>query len=379
MFRRYADVMRGWTLPLGRWMGVELRVHTFFLLLLALSIAESGSVGGTSARGTGLWLALLAALVVREAARALTAAYNGMDLRGLLLLPIGGMMAFAHTSGGGDAKSQRAERALLVAGPIANFAAALVIAGLYRGASAQIDLLDKPLMTPLHLIRTLLWMQVVMGSMHLVPAYPLDAGRWLRAELARSKGAVTALKAASGLGMLMALMMIVAGILVFHSVWLAMAGFFVLMGGQMEEQGHVLQGLVDTVRMKDIMLTEYATLAASDTFEDAMQRSLHTLQEDFPVVRGNTLVGVISRSEVAGAMAHEGNGYVQGVMQRSYNVAKPDDTLGRVVRRMQSGGRAELLPVVEGGRVVGIVTLQNLRQSMGQYAEAERLRSRNSD
>jgi len=136
---------------------------------------------------------------------------------------------------------------------------------------------------------------------------------------------------------------------------------------------------VESVKMKDIMLTEYGMLSASDTFEDVMERAQHSLQEEFPVVRGNVLVGVVSRAGVAEAMARDGNGYVQGVMQREFAVARPEDTLGRVVRRMQGGSGASLLPVVEGGRVVGIVTMQNLRQSMGVYAETERLRSRSRE
>jgi len=234
--------------------------------------------------------------------------------------------------------------------------------------------LERPLMTPLHLIRSLLWLQVALGAIHLLPAYPLDAGRILRAELARTRGSAGAMRTASGLGMLLALGLIVAGL--FQSAWLMMAGFFVLMGAQMEEQGHVLQSVVDTVMMRDIMLTDFSMLSASDTFEDAMTKSVHTLQEDFPVVRGNSLVGVVSRAGILDALNSDGNGYVQGIMQHGFHAAQPEDTLGKVFRSMTVGRTLELVPVVEGSRVVGIVTLQNLKQSMGLFAETRRLRSK---
>ncbi len=148
----------------------------------------------------------------------------------------------------------------------------------------------------------------------------------------------------------------------------------------MEEQGHVLQSVVDTVMMRDIMLTDFSTLSASDTYEDAMTKSVHTLQEDFPVIRGNSLVGVVSRAEILDALQAEGNGYVQGIMQKGFQAAQPEDTLGKVFRAMTAGGTVgrtlELVPVVEGERVVGIVTLQNLKQSMGLFAETRRLRGR---
>jgi len=366
--------MRGWSIPLGKILGVEVRIHTFFLLLLGLSVAEASSVGASAGRGVALWFGLLLAIGVREIARATTAAYFGMELRGVLLLPIGGLFAFGTNTAHESASSRRAEKSIAVAGPLANLAFALLLAGLIYGATSQVNVLERPLMTPLHLIRSLLWLQVALGAIHLLPAYPLDAGRILRAELARTRGSAGAMRTASGLGMLLALGLIVAGL--FQSAWLMMAGFFVLMGAQMEEQGHVLQSVVDTVMMRDIMLTDFSTLSASDTFEDAMTKSVHTLQEDFPVVRGNSLVGVVSRAGILDALNSDGNGYVQGIMQRGFHAARPEDTLGKVFRSMTVGRTLELVPVVEGSRVVGIVTLQNLKQSMGLFAETRRLRSK---
>ncbi|MDR3735380.1 MAG: CBS domain-containing protein [Acidobacteriaceae bacterium] len=367
--------MRGWSFPLGRVLGVEVRIHTFFVLLLGLSIAESNAVGGSAMRGVALWLGLLLAIAVRETARALTAAYYGMDLRGVLLLPIGGLLAFSTGSRDDSASAQRAEKSIAMVGPAANFACALLIAGLIYGATSQLNVLERPLMTAMHLERSLLWLQVALGAIHLLPAYPLDAGRILRAELARTKGSAAATRTAGGVGMLLALALIAAGIVFFQSAWVVMAGFFVLMGGQMEEQGHVLQSVVDTVKMRDIMLTDFSTLSASDTFEDAVRRSVHTLQENFPVVRGNTVVGVVSRAGILDALNREGNGYVQGIMQRGFQAAQLDDTLGKVFRNMTTGPAMELVPVIDGKRVVGIVTLQNLKQSIGLFAETQRVRS----
>lgn len=368
--------MRGWSVPLGRILGVEIRIHTFFVLLLGLSIAEARSVGGSTSRGVAMWLVLLLAIGVREMARAITAAYFGMEVRGVLLLPIGGLFAFGTGTAAESASTRRAEKNIAIAGPVANFVFALLLAGLIYAATSQVNVLEHPLMTPLHLIRSLVWMQVALGAIHLLPAYPLDAGRILRAELARTRGSAKAMRAAGGLGMMLALGLIVAGMVLLQSAWVVMAGFFVLMGAQMEEQSHVLQSVVDTVMMRDIMLTDFSTLSASDTYEDAMTKSVHTLQEDFPVVRGNSIVGVVSRAGILDALNSEGNGYVQGIMQKGFQAARPEDTLGKVFRGMSGGRALELVPVVEGERVVGIVTLQNLKQSMGLFAETRRLRSR---
>jgi len=91
------------------------------------------------------------------------------------------------------------------------------------------------------------------------------------------------------------------------------------------------------------------------------------------VVRGANLVGVVSRQGIVEALRSEGNGYVQSIMSRAFQVAQPDDSLGAMIRRM-AGGKMSLVPVAESGRIVGIVTLQNLMHSMGMLAEHRRLK-----
>jgi predicted transcriptional regulator len=157
--------------------------------------------------------------------------------------------------------------------------------------------------------------------------------------------------------------------------WLATAGFFIFIGAQLEDQGALFQSVVDTVYMRDIMLTDFSLLSPSDTLEDALAKSIHSLQDDFPVVRGRNVVGVVSRQVISDALRAEGNGYVQGIMQRHFHVARADDSLGSTISRF-SGRGMSLVPVTDGERVVGIVTLQNLMHSMTQFAEKRKRHAR---
>src|SRR5208282_4311334 len=152
--------------------------------------------------------------------------------------------------------------------------------------------------------------------------------------------------AAAGLGQFIAIALIVAGLLV-PNMWLVMIGAFLMIGSHMEDQGLLLQTDVDAVRMRDVMLTQFSMLSASDTLEDALQRSVHTLQDVFPVVRGANLVGAVSRQGIVEALQADGNGYVQG---------------------------AQMVPVLEGDRIVGIITPQNLAHSMGLLNQRRKLR-----
>jgi CBS domain-containing protein/Zn-dependent protease len=351
-------------------MGVELRVHTFFLLLAVVCLGLSTSDGWL--RGIGLFLVLVVAVVVRETARLLVAAWLGLRLRALLVLPIGGLFAYANPESQEIANRGIGQFAIAFAGPVANCATAAAIALTLLGAGGDIRLFDQPWITSSYLLRSMVWMQAGLGLLHLLPAYPLDGGRLLRGEFARSHGIAPAGRAASGLGQVLALGAMLAGMLL-HSPWLIIAGFFIMIGAQIEDQGVFFQSVVDTVRMREVMLTDFATLSPSDTLADALGRCVHSLQEDFPVVRGPELVGIVSRQRIVDALRNDGNGYVQSVMSRAFQVARPEDTLGATIRRLTAGRGLSLIPVTDAGRVVGIVSVQNLMSSMTLLAEQRRI------
>jgi CBS domain-containing protein len=362
--------MRGWSIPFGRWMGVELRVHTFFLLLAVVCLGLAASDG--IMRGLGLFMVLVIALAVRETVRLVVAAWLGLRLRAILLLPIGGLFAYANPESQEMANQGVGQFAIAFAGPLANGAMALTLAATFLGAGGNVNMTSQPWISSAHLLRSMVWMQAGLGMLHLLPAYPLDCGRLIRGSFAREHGIAPAGRAATGLGQLLALAAMVGGMLL-HSPWLIIAGFFIMIGAQIEDQGVFFQSVVDTVRMREVMLTDFATLSPSDTLADALARCVHSLQEDFPVVRGPQLVGIVSRQRIVDALRSDGNGYVQSVMSRAFQVARPEDTLGTTIRRITAGRGLSLIPVTESGRVVGIVSVQNLMSSMTLLAEQRRL------
>ncbi|MBB6145800.1 Zn-dependent protease [Silvibacterium bohemicum] len=373
--------MRGWSFPLGKWFGVDLRIHTFFLLLLAFCLLSTSVAGVAAWRGFMLWMLLLMVVFVREIARLILAAYHGLQLRSVLLLPIGGLFSYANPESAERATGARLQLLLAVTGPIANLLFAGTIAGLIAGSAPGVPLLARPWITPTHLMRSTIWLSAMLGLLNLLPAYPLDAGRVLRGYLARTRGQAQATRAASGLGQGFGMLTMIAGLALLAlpntglaaglSPWLIMGGFFVFIGAQLEDQGVMFQSVVETVRMKDVMLTEFSTMSPSDTLADALYKAIHSLQDEFPVVRGANLVGVVSKQGILQALRSDGNGYVQSIMSRTFQVAEPEDSLGLMIRRI-AGGRMSLVPIADAGRIVGIVTWQNLSNSMGLLAEHRR-------
>jgi predicted transcriptional regulator/Zn-dependent protease len=397
--------MRGWSFPIGRYFGVEVRIHAFFLLLLALSIGVGSLAGSSNARILALWLLLLFAVLVREIARALAAAWYGLDLRGILLLPTGGLMTYATLDATERAAQPAMQRRMAVIGPIASIGFGLLLAAIVKAAAPGVDLTDRPWIEPSHLLRATVWLNILLGAINLLPAFPLDGGRVFGGYPATGKsddkpnpraagqpagagssgsglgagfGSRLSWGRSSGFGQIIAVALAIMG-LVLGNAWLAIMGAFVLIAAHMENQGLLIQSDVDSVRMRDVMLTQFSTLSASDTLEYALQRAVHTLQDVFPVVRGGNLVGAVSRQNIVEALAANGNSYVQGVMTRSFQTALPDDSLVKTLRRIMGERGAQLVPVMEGERIVGIVTPQNLSQSMGLLNQSRRMKQRTED
>lgn len=346
---------------------MEVRLHALWILFLFFSMTYAAFTGASASRGFALWLLMLGAVVVREVARSIAFAAAGADLTSLMLLPAGGIATFS--SKGPKGKDPAAKRAVALVGPLANFFAGITFALLLYMATNAINLFERPWVTPSHLLRALIWTQVLLGGLHLIPASPLDAGALLARSFAGLKDRVKAARAMAGISQVVSMGLVIAGISL-QNLWLMVMGAFLMVGSQMEAASALASDDTagDSVRMRDVMLTDFTTLSSADTLEQAWERSVHSLQDIFPVVRGPLLVGTVSRQTLASAL-REGNGYVQGVMSRTFPVARAEDSLAATLSRIGGGG-TQMVSIVEGAagdeaellgeRVLGIVTPQSL-------------------
>jgi len=250
----------------------------------------------------------------------------------------------------------------------------LTAAVLFAMGTAHTLRLTPPLVTPLNLVTSFFWINACLCAVNLLPAFPLDGGRMLRAILARHMDFRLATRRAVNLGQIFAGLFMLAGAAL-NIQMLMLIGFFIFIAAQMEERTVMFQTVVETVQMEDIMLTEFSILSPADTLADALDKAVHCLQDDFPVVSGGDLVGVITRQTIVDRLRAEGNGYVQGAMSRAFEIASRTESLGSAFRKLTSRGLS-LIPVVDQERLVGIVTLQHLMHSMGLLNESRRLRRR---
>jgi Zn-dependent protease/CBS domain-containing protein len=368
--------MRSWSISAGRIFGVDLRIHwTFFLLPLFVWYTEY-STHRTANEGRGLALVaiIFAAVLIHEFGHAWMARRSGVRPKSIILLPIGGITQLDDSQPAPDSKVLPWKRdiGIALAGPLASVLAALVAGVIISIVAPEIDLFIWPFMRSSNLPCSLVWANLYIAGFNLLPAYPMDGGRVLRALFSRHMDPVQATRRAVSIGQAFATMFILGGMLL-PNYWLTLVGLFLFIASQMEERSAVFQSVLEKVLLEDVMLTDFATLSPADTLEDALEKAVHSLQDDFPVIRGSDMVGVISKQKILEALRVEGNGYVQAVMNRIFDVAQKGESLASAFRKLTTRNLS-IIPVVEDQRLVGIVTLQNLMHSMTLLAESRKLR-----
>jgi Zn-dependent protease/CBS domain-containing protein len=375
--------MRSWSIPVGRLFGIEIRIHlTFFFLLIFLFFTEAATQDSSAAlRVLALVGIIFGSVILHELGHALVARGSGIPAKGIILLPIGGITILDEAHAIPDSiNGWKRDIRVAVAGPLVNLFIAGLSALVLLAAIPGFSLTARPLLHSSALLRSIVWSNLYLGLFNLLPAYPMDGGRALRAVFSRRVDMVLATQRAVRIGHVFSILMIMVGMLIssraetrWDGYWLMMIGFFLFAGAQLEERSAVFQSVLQSVRLEEVMLTDFATLSPADTLEDALEKAVHTLQDDFPVVRGSDMVGVISRQKILDALRSEGNGYVQAVMNRIFEVAAKQESLASAFRKL-SAHNLSIIPVVDEQQLVGIVTLQNLMHSMSLLAESRKLR-----
>jgi Zn-dependent protease/CBS domain-containing protein len=374
--------MRSWSIPIGRLFGVDVRIHlTFFILPMFIFWTDylAHKDNATGPRDLAIVGIILACVAAHECGHMLAARRMGLVPKAVILLPLTGVALYDEPR---TEKPQPAaplwvrEIRLALVGPLVSLALAGLAASVVIASGRGIELGKWPFLQATNLPKSVVWANLYLAAFNLMPAYPLDGGRVLRAFLSRTLDASTATRRAVSISNAIAMVLMLAGL--FSDSWLTMVGVIVFSAAQLEERALVFQSVLDNVRLEEVMLTDFATLSPADTLEDALEKAVHSLQDDFPVVRGSDMVGVISKQRILDALRAEGNGYVQAVMNKLFEVSLRQDTLGSAFRKL-TARNSSIIPVVEDQRLIGIVTLQNLMHSMALLAESRKLQREESE
>lgn len=351
-----------WSWKLGRVSGILIQVHWTFLILIAWVILVHASQGADVlevAGGVFLVLAVFGCVVLHELGHALTAKRFGINTRDITLLPIGGVARLERMP-----EEPWREFFVAAAGPAVN----VVIAGvLYAGLTftGALDRAGDVAVVGGNPVVQLMWLNVILVLFNLLPAFPMDGGRILRALLAVKLDYVRATRIAAALGQGAAIFFGFVGLFGFFGVvgpnpFLVFIAIFVYLGAQAEAQQVQQRFALEGVTAADAMMTRFRTLAPDNTLQDAVDELLAGAQQDFPVVDGHRVVGLLVRAELVKALKqHGGDLPVTAVMRRDCPVVMRDEGLHQALTRLRAA-RCSSLPVLSDGALIGLLTLENV-------------------
>lgn len=360
--------MRG-SLPLGRFFGIGVYVHWTFALLIAwLLFTNLAPAGGTLDRALGeivFVCTVFVCIVLHEFGHALMAKRFGVRTRDITILPIGGVARLERMP-----RKPIEEFLVAIAGPAVNVAIAAV---LWLGLAATNSLTPWPdpstegavaeSLSGLGFFGRLLLVNVLLVLFNLLPAFPMDGGRVLRALLAMKYDYTDATRIAAGVGQAMAVLFVIAGIFL-PSPWLLLIAVFVYLGAGAEAQDARTRSAFAGVRVADAMVTDFRAMDERATLADAVEALLSGSQPDFPVVSDGRVVGVLPRTELLRALTERSRSdAVSGVMRRDCLTVREADLLDDVLDRVRESG-CPMVPVLRDGRLVGLLTQDNMAELM---------------
>jgi Zn-dependent protease/CBS domain-containing protein len=298
-------------------------------------------------------LALFVCVVLHEFGHALMAARFGIRTRDITLLPIGGLARLERMP-----HDPLQELWVALAGPAVNVViAALLLAGL--SAAASWPRLDELGVARGGFFHRLMVVNVILVVFNLIPAFPMDGGRVLRAILALRMEYTRATRIAASIGQALALLFGLMGFLV-GNPFLMFIALFVWIGAAQEASMVETTASFAGVPVARAMITQFETLAPEDRLADAVEKILAGSQQDFPVVADGRVVGILTRQDLLVALARHGPQVpVAEVMQSRFETAEATEMLDTAFRRLQ-GCECHTLPVLHRGALVGLLTMDNL-------------------
>ena len=350
-----------WSFSIGRLFGSELRVHaTFFLLLLWVGLVAWADGGWPAAVENILFVgALFACVVAHEFGHALTARRYGIRTPDVTLLPIGGLARL-------EAMPEKPGQEILVAlaGPAVNvviWAALVLLLGAETWAASLEGLADPEA----SFLARLAAVNLFIAVFNLLPAFPMDGGRVLRAVLSIVTDRVQATRIAAYAGQALAFGLGLLGLVGGNPVLLLIA-FFVFIAAGAESNDVAMRDLARRMQARDAMITTFDSLSPEDTVGAAGKALIRTTQGEFPVLDGEgRLLGVLTRNAIFQESA-EGHATrpVTEVMQTDIPSVSLSTGLETVFDAMHRQNAPAVAVVREGGHLIGYVTRENLGELM---------------
>ena len=373
-----------WSIKIATVKGIEIKVHFTFLLIILWAAIEGGTGIGGGLRGVIFGIVsttlLFSCVVLHELGHSFQALRYKVKVRNITLLPIGGVAQMEHIP---EKPSQ--ELAISLAGPAVNFAIAGLLAplALWILVTQIAAYLDQPayllsdtgqrvlnwILDSLFygtdwkaLVFYLLSMNVSLGTFNLIPAFPMDGGRVLRALLALRLDYLRATRIAVHVGRGLAVLLGVAGLMLFQ-IPLVLIAVFIYAGGGYERRMVEVKKALQGLKVSQAVNRQLRAVTPATPLAHVLDLIFRGYQSNFPVVEGRQLVGILVREDILATLRERGpNVPVSQVMRTDFPIVNLSDSLLHVQQLIAKSG-VKAMPVVEDGFFRGLITLDNINET----------------
>ncbi len=345
--------------------GIEVRVHVTFGLILLLGGLQWGIPYGPAGAlfGALLMASLFVCVVLHELGHSLVARGFGIGVHDITLYPIGGIARMER-----NPEKPLHEVLIASAGPLVNLVIALVLWGV-TGVASSVGKLD-PAATLKSLApgsdTALVWLllsNVFLALFNLIPAFPMDGGRMLRAVLTAVFGFQEATRIAAGVGQFLAMVLGLFGVLSGNFL-LALVALFIFMGASQERAAEQARVVLGTLKVGDAYNRNAITLAPGTYVSQVVDHILTGYQPDFAVMQGSALLGVVGRDDILKSLATElGDAWVTGIMKRDVLKVDASLTLEEVREQLAAAGQ-RVAAVYRGDTYLGLVSAEDIAEAL---------------
>ena len=344
-----------WSFKVGRIAGIDVFMHFTFILLIswvALVHWRQGQSVTAALAGVSFILIVFVCVVAHEFGHALTARRYGIKTRDIILLPIGGVARLEKLP-----TNPIQELWVALAGPAVNVVIAVALF-IWLRATASLEPLQTLTVTAGPFLERIMAVNLFMIAFNMIPAFPMDGGRVLRALLATRKDYARATQIAASIGQGIAILFGFVGLI--YNPFLLFIALFVWIGAAQEASMAQIKSAVGGITVQQAMISDFKQLEVSDSLKRAVELTLTGSQKDFPVVDKGNLEGILTQTDLLKALADQENfPTVASAIQRNYATVDYLDRLESAFAKLNDCD-CHTLPVMHKGQLVGLVTMDNL-------------------
>lgn len=348
-----------YSLSLGKLFGIPVNIHwTFSILIIYIVFRNLASGSDTNQM---LWsvlfiLAIFGCVTLHELGHALAARRYHIKTKDITLLPIGGVARLESMP-----EKPLHELWVAIAGPLVNFGIAVMLLPAVRHQADPDNLETLMTINGSTFLFNLLFVNLWLGLFNLLPAFPMDGGRVLRALLALRLPRYQATRIAATLGQVLAIAFVILGF--FGNPFLIFIGLFIFLGAESEAEFVKAQWLLTGYHVADATMRNYPTLQASQTVQEAINQLLNSQCRSFLILDHDQPVGTLNRDEIIRAISEQKQtARVSEVMNPKLASLQADMPLADAWKELQE--HKSLMPVFDGPVLAGVVDPENLIEFM---------------